>query len=98
MAAKHAQNANLYSEVNTMPNQKWIDHAYPLKLLTVQVQGTRHSDLKDMADQLRKVADMIDQGATNSREDDDDFGFCFTVETNKTISIFPDPESPNNGK
>lgn len=72
-----------------MPNQQWIEHAYPLKRITVQVQGTRHSDLKDMADQLRRVADLIDAGQLTGKDDDDDFGYCFTVESDETQSIFP---------
>lgn len=73
-----------------MPAQSWIEHAYPLKRITVQVQGTRHSDLKNMADQLRQVADLIDAGQFDGRDDDDDFGYRFTVEDGKAESIFPD--------
>lgn len=73
-----------------VPNQRWIEHAYPLKRITVQAQGTRHSDLKDMADQLREIAGLIDAGHLIGQDDDDDFGYCFTVEVDKTESIFPD--------
>ena len=73
-----------------MPSQNWIEHAYPLQLITVQVQGTRHSELRDMANQLRRVADMIDAGLTTGWEEDDDFGYRFSVEAGKSDSIFPD--------
>lgn len=73
-----------------MASQSWIEHAYPLKRIAVQVQGTRHSDLKDMANQLRQVADLIDAGQLDGWEDDDDFGYRFAVEDGKTESIFPD--------
>ncbi len=73
-----------------MPSQRWIEHAYPLKRITVHAQGTRHSDLKDMADQLRKIADLIDAGQLTGWDDDDDFGYSFAVETDRAESIFPD--------
>lgn len=73
-----------------MPSKNWIEHAYPLQLITCQVQGTRHSDRKDMANQLRRVADMIDAGLLAGQEEDDDFGYRFKLETNEEESIFPD--------
>lgn len=73
-----------------MPSKDWIEHAYPLQLITVQVQGTRHSELSVMAKELRRVADMIDAGLLTGQEEDDDFGYRFSVEAGKTESIFPD--------
>lgn len=70
--------------------ERWVEHAYPLKLITVQVQGTRHCNFKEMANQLRKVADLIDAGQLDGSDDDDDFGYRFVIEDGKTESIFPD--------
>ncbi len=73
-----------------MPSENWIRHAYPLKLISVQVQGSRHSIMEDMANQLRDVAQLIDEGKLSGQSSDDDFGFRFVVDNGRSESIFPD--------
>lgn len=60
-----------------MPNQAWIEHAYPLQQLTIKVQGTRHSDRVDLIKQLEKVLARVKAGDMDGREFDDDFGYTF---------------------
>ena len=38
-----------------MPNTAWKEHAYPLRRITIQLQGTRRSELTDIINQLDEV-------------------------------------------
>jgi hypothetical protein len=70
--------------------QEWRAYAYPLQLITVQVQGRRNSLQGDMAQLLRSVADLIDAGEVTGTNEDDDFGYVFKVEDDRQESIFPE--------
>jgi hypothetical protein len=77
-------------ETKDVPRKEWIAYAYPLQLITVQVQGRRDSLQGDMAQLLRAVADLIDAGQLSGAVEDDDFGYVFKVEDDRQESIFPD--------
>lgn len=62
-----------------MSNESWIAHAYPLQQVVVKLQGTRHSDRKEIIDQLETVLARLRAGDVKGGEDDDDFGYSFTV-------------------
>lgn len=47
-----------------MATQAWKDHAYPLQLVTIELQGTRHSDKAAILAQLQEVVERIKQGDT----------------------------------
>lgn len=68
---------------------QWAQHAHPLKRLTIEVQGTRHSDKKAMLALVNEVSALLASGEVSGRKDDDDFGYIFeyTPETNQP-SIF----------
>jgi hypothetical protein len=38
-----------------MSNAAWKEHAYPLRRITIQLQGTRQSELTDIINQLDEV-------------------------------------------
>lgn len=60
--------------------QQWIDHAYPLQKVTVQLQGTKHSDPENIISQLETVLSRLRAGDLAGEEHDDDFGYRFAVE------------------
>jgi|GEM_PF-3019462 len=72
--------------------QEWIDHAYPLKRITIELQGTRHSSLDSMLSQLKKVEERIKEGQECGEASDDDFGYKFAV-SSPVESLFPEPFS-----
>lgn len=73
-----------------MSNQKWKDHAYPLQAITIELQGTRHSNQADMLAQLKEVVARIERGDAAGESSDDDFGYKFTVSSAVETSIFGD--------
>lgn len=75
-----------------MSNENWIRHAYPLQQITVQLQGTRHSDRKSIIAQLETVLERLKQGDMQGEQHDDDFGYRFNVEpTSPSPSFFEEP-------
>jgi hypothetical protein len=79
-----------------MPSQSWIDHAYPLQKITVQLQGTKHSDRSDVIEQLEKVLARLRAGDLNGQDHDDDFGYRFHVEpASVEPSFFDEPAGLN---
>ncbi|MFY1903645.1 hypothetical protein ACOTBZ_28570 [Achromobacter xylosoxidans] len=62
-----------------MVEQNWIEHAYPLKQITVQLQGTRHSELVTLINLLQTVITRLEAGDLSGSEHDDDFGYRFAV-------------------
>jgi hypothetical protein len=75
-----------------MPSKEWIAHAYPLQQITVQVQGTRHSDRNAMIDQLEEVIERLKRGDMKGVSHDDDFGYRFNLEpTTYAPSFFDEP-------
>jgi hypothetical protein len=71
-----------------MTNPEWLAHAYPLKSITIKLQGTKHSTLDAMINQLNDVADRIKAGDFLGYEHDDDFGYWFEVADKTDTSIF----------
>lgn len=63
-----------------MANESWMKHAYPLQQITVQLQGTRHSDRDAVIDQLEKILVRLKSGELSGESHDDDFGYRFVVE------------------
>lgn len=61
-------------------DRRWEDHVYPLKQVTIKLQGTRHSRLEDIIDQLDIVARRLRDGSVIGECHDDDSGYSFTLE------------------
>jgi hypothetical protein len=75
-----------------MANENWIKHAYPLQQITVQLQGTRHSDRDAIIGQLEIVLDRLKRGDVKGERHDDDFGYRFVVEPQSDgPSFFDEP-------
>lgn len=72
-----------------MVNPKWKDHAHPLQLITIQLQGTRHSDQDDMLSYLKEIVARIENGDRQGEMSDDDFGYRFEL-SSPDDSIFGD--------
>jgi hypothetical protein len=62
-----------------MASQAWINQAYPLKQISVQVQGTRHSDRAALIALLETAVARLRAGDQHGLEHDDDFGYRFEV-------------------
>lgn len=75
-----------------MASQAWKDHAYPLQLVTIELQGTRHSDKDAILAQLQEVVERIKQGDTKGESSDDDFGYRFAL-SSPAESVFDAPAS-----
>lgn len=75
-----------------MANENWIEHAYPLQQITVQLQGTRHSDRSAIIAQLETVLERLKSGDQIGKSHDDDFGYRFVVEPESNgPSFFSEP-------
>lgn len=70
----------------------WKQHAYPLQLVTIELQGTRHSDLAAMLAQLDTVRARLLAGALAGEESDDDFGYRFRLSA-PAEPVFPEAAS-----
>jgi len=64
-----------------MSNENWIKHAYPLQQITIQLQGTRHSNREDVIGQLETVLAKLKKGELEGVLHDDDFGYRFQVQS-----------------
>jgi len=60
-------------------SSRWREHAYPLRQLTVRVQGTRHHDNDALAAQVAIAAERLRAGETAGYRHDDDFGYSFEL-------------------
>lgn len=75
-----------------MANENWMRHAYPLQKITVQLQGTRHSDRNTIIEQLEVVLARLKRGDARGEMHDDDFGYRFVVEAQSNgPSFFDEP-------
>lgn len=74
-----------------MSNQEWVDHAYPLQQITIQLQGTRHSDKAAVIEQLESVLARLKAGDITGCVHDDDFGYRFEYQAQVGSSIFDEP-------
>lgn len=61
------------------PSQSWRDHAYPLQQISIQLQGTVHSDRASIIGQLETVLTRLRAGDMKGQDHDDDFGYRFSV-------------------
>jgi hypothetical protein len=68
-----------FADVRLGVSQRWRAHAYPLKQLTVRVQGTRLHDKDALVGQLATVTDRLRAGDTGGHHHDDDFGYSFEL-------------------
>ncbi len=73
---------------------RWKEHAYPLKQITIKLQGTRHSNNEDLIGLLKLVTRRLEEGREQGKAGDDDFGYLFNVESNVWQSIFDDSVQP----
>lgn len=62
-----------------MDPRHWKDIAHPLQLITIELQGTRHSDRAGMLRQLEEVVERIKRGDLQGECSDDDFGYRFVL-------------------
>lgn len=60
--------------------QDWHVHAYPLQQISIQLQGTRHSDRAAIIDQLETVIARLRAGDVRGHDHDDDFGYRFELQ------------------
>lgn len=63
------------TQANINPDR--VAHAYPLKQLTIKLQGTRFSDKEAILSQLETVLTRLKAGDTVGHDHDDDFGYAF---------------------
>ncbi len=69
----------------------WRAHAYPLKQITIQLQGTRHSSHDSIVQQLETVLARLRAGDTAGASHDDDFGYQFQAVESTGPSFFTEP-------
>lgn len=72
--------------------QTWEEHAYPLQLITIELQGTRHSEREHILSQLEEIVERIKSGHECGEKSDDDFGYKFTL-SSPAKSLFSQPFS-----
>lgn len=89
--AKGRRNMSDSIDGNTA-SQEWKDHAYPLQLITIELQGTRHSSRAGMLALLKVIVARIERGDINGETCDDDFGYRFAI-TSPLESVFDVPAS-----
>jgi len=73
-----------------MANAAWKEHAYPLKQITIQLQGTRHSEIRSIIEQLDEVKAKLLEGFVEGTSHDDDFGYRFVLSREGEESVFGD--------
>lgn len=77
-----------------MNKTEWGKHAYPLQQMTVsvQLQGTRHSERQGVVGLLDDVVRRIKAGEVSGEDHDDDFGYRFNISSaNGGATFFDDP-------
>lgn len=78
------------------PSARWIEHAYPLQQIAIQLQGTQHSDTAAIINQLETIITRLRAGDTQGAEHDDDFGYRFCVKHEvHGPSFFDEPAASN---
>lgn len=70
-----------------MVPQAWIKHAYPLRQITVQIQGTRHSDRAAVNEPLETVIARLRAGDQRGSECDD-FGSASRLQSPSAVRYF----------
>lgn len=74
-----------------MANQQWVDHAYPLQQIQIELQGTKHSSREAIINQLEKVLGRLRAGDVSGSDHDDDFGYRFKLTADAHASFFDEP-------
>lgn len=77
-----------------MTSKAWIEHAYPLKQVFIQLQGTQHSSREEVVAQLETVLAKLKAGDTKGECHDDDFGYYFEYRGDVPGPSFFDEEDP----
>ena len=57
--------------------EEWIEHAYPLRQVTIKLQGTKHSSREAIIDLLDAVLLRLKNGESYGYAHDDDYGYIF---------------------
>lgn len=70
-------------------NEHWKCYAYPLKLITIQAQGTSESSRETLIKHLEEALEHVKAGRSSGMEYDDDVGFRFESVENMELTIFP---------
>lgn len=78
-----------------MTNAAWVEHAYPLKQVFIQLQGTQHSSRESVVQQLETVLAKLKAGERQGQEHDDDFGYYFEYRDDVPGPSFFDEDEPN---
>jgi len=73
-----------------MPNDAWKAYAYPLKQITIVVQGRQNSTAADLIEQLDEIKAKLLEGFRTGLHHDDDFGYKFEVSDSEQQSAFGD--------
>lgn len=69
-------------------NADWIAKAYPLKQITIIIQGQKFSTREEMISQLSEITTRLKLGDDAGEHYDDDFGYLFkSHETNETAFV-----------
>lgn len=81
---EHSTNPESYPKIENSvlqvaAPQTWEEHAYPLQLITIELQGTRHSEREHILSQLQEIEERIKSGDEHGEKSDDDFGYKFTL-------------------
>ncbi|EKT4478419.1 hypothetical protein QEL91_004146 [Pseudomonas putida] len=75
-----------------MVSKSWVEHAYPLQQITIQVQGTRHSTCASLIYLLETVISELKAGKSSGTQHDDDFGYSYSYVTDSLgPSFFDEP-------
>jgi hypothetical protein len=69
--------------------ERWKEHAYPLKSVTIQLQGTRHTTVESLLHQLDEIKAQLMDGCKTGEHHDDDYGYRFESTEAQSHSIFP---------
>jgi hypothetical protein len=77
-----------------MTNKAWIEHAYPLKQVFIQLQGTRQSSREEVVELLETVVAKLKAGHTTGGDNDDDFGYFFEYRDDVPGPSLFDEEDP----
>lgn len=70
-------------------NEHWKCYAYPLKLITIQAQGTSDSTRDSLIKHLEEALAQVKAGGSSGVEYDDDVGYRFEAVENMELTIFP---------
>lgn len=71
-----------------MNRDEWMLHAYPLKQLTINLQGTKHTSKDDLIALLENIIFEIKNEKEAGKAEDDDYGYIFEYKDNANKSIF----------